>query len=351
MSSPPAGTPCSAKYASFACSWPKTATARGAVRPAPRAPTCSSATSMCLPRDCGSTRTRCTACAITPRSALAAALVRRPAETPFLTAASAAVWPGTGRRRGERAAPAPATATSATTAQANPVRPLTPTTRPILPHYQRKRRLAAWDLRRANGRSGLDGDERPDRCVRPDLGCGLLGQLDTAETLRRPERGAWELVERVAAVEIADPADSRVVVVGAVGVRAAHRANRNVLEHGPCPLSRRRGGDAGVAGRGEDDVAVVPEAERLRQSLVDEDVAVAGVGVMAREIVVDQPAPDLGPGDAVGRHSVLLLEAHHGALRDDVPGARVPERLERRGSLRIPPGEGAARCPDRGRNL
>ena len=100
----------------------------------------------------------------------------------------------------------------------------------------------------------FDRDERADRRVRPDFRGGCERQLDAAEALRRAERGAVEGVERVAAVEVADPLDPRVVVVGAVGVRAAHRAVGDVLEHRERAEFGFGAGDAGVPGRGEDRV-------------------------------------------------------------------------------------------------
>ena len=52
---------------------------------------------------------------------------------------------------------------------------------------------------------------------------------------------------RVAAVEVADLADARIVVVRAVRVRAAHRADRDVLEDGEGAELGRGGRHAGVA--------------------------------------------------------------------------------------------------------
>src|SRR5204862_4261572 len=65
----------------------------------------------------------------------------------------------------------------------------------------------------------LDGDERADRRVGPDLGGGGEREFDAAEALRSAERGAVEGVDRVAAVEVADVTDARVAVVGAARVR------------------------------------------------------------------------------------------------------------------------------------
>src|SRR5262249_23661483 len=67
----------------------------------------------------------------------------------------------------------------------------------------------------------LDRDERSDRGVGPDSRGLVERELDAAEALRGSERGAVERVQGVAAVEVADPADAGVVVVRAVGVRAA----------------------------------------------------------------------------------------------------------------------------------
>jgi hypothetical protein len=95
-------------------------------------------------------------------------------------------------------------------------------------------------------------------------------------------------VQRFAAVEIADPTDSGVVVAGAVWVSAAHPADGDVFEDGPGAERCRCGRNAGVARRGKDDVAVVPEREELRHGPVDVDIAVAGRSSFA--------------GDGVGEH-------------------------------------------------
>src|SRR5205085_3345822 len=97
--------------------------------------------------------------------------------------------------------------------------------------------------------SVLDRDEGADRGVGPDLRGRRERQLDAAEALRRSERGAVEGVDRVAAVEVADVADAGIVVVRAVRVRAAHRADGDVLEHREGAELRRRGRDTRVPGR------------------------------------------------------------------------------------------------------
>src|SRR5690349_18105137 len=79
----------------------------------------------------------------------------------------------------------------------------------------------------------LDRDECPNRCVGPHLGGGVERKLDAPEALRCTERGSVEGVQRVAAVEVADPADTGVVVVRPVGIRAAHPADRDVFENRP----------------------------------------------------------------------------------------------------------------------
>ena len=66
--------------------------------------------------------------------------------------------------------------------------------------------------------SVLDRDERADRRVGPHLRRLGERQLDAAEALRRAERRAGERVQRLAAVEVADPLDARVVVVRPVRV-------------------------------------------------------------------------------------------------------------------------------------
>src|SRR3954447_6306258 len=109
----------------------------------------------------------------------------------------------------------------------------------------------------------VDSDECADGGVGPQLRGDLERELDAPEALGRPERGAVERVQSLAAVEVADPADSGVVVVRPVGVPTAHAANRYVLEDGPGAERGRCRRDAGVAGRGEDDTAVVPERQEL----------------------------------------------------------------------------------------
>src|SRR5262249_56879804 len=59
----------------------------------------------------------------------------------------------------------------------------------------------------------VDGDEGADRRVRPDAAGVGVGQLDAADALRRAVAPAREAVDRVAAVEVADPVDARVDVV------------------------------------------------------------------------------------------------------------------------------------------
>src|SRR5215813_13522810 len=117
------------------------------------------------------------------------------------------------------------------------------------------------------------GYERPDRRVGPDLRSGLQRELDAAEALRGAERRAVEGVDRVAAVEVADPTDAGIVVVRAVRVRPAHRADGDVLEDRERAELGRSGGHAGVAGGAEDRLAVVPQRERLRHAAVHVDVA------------------------------------------------------------------------------
>src|SRR6516165_10840845 len=75
-----------------------------------------------------------------------------------------------------------------------------------------------------------DRDERADRRVRPNRGRSVEGKLDAPEALRRAERCPVERVQRLASVEVADPANAGVVVVRAVGIRAGHRPDRDVLE-------------------------------------------------------------------------------------------------------------------------
>ena len=53
-----------------------------------------------------------------------------------------------------------------------------------------------------------------------------------ADALREAVGGTVEAVDRLAAVEVADPLDPGVVVVAAVRVLAAHRPDGDVLEHG-----------------------------------------------------------------------------------------------------------------------
>ena len=147
----------------------------------------------------------------------------------------------------------------------------------------------------------LDCDERPDRRVGPHLRRLRERQLDAAEALRCAERRAVERVQCFAAVEVADPADARVVVVRPVRVRAAHRPDRDVLEDGQVPSCGRRRGDAGVAGRGEDDLAVVPEGQELRQVAVHVDVAVAGVRRLPAIVSVSSACQTFGPANASTR--------------------------------------------------
>ena len=84
--------------------------------------------------------------------------------------------------------------------------------------------------------SVLDRDECPDRGVGPDLRGGVEREFDAAEALRRAERGSGERVQRRAAMEVADPADSGVVVVRAVGVDAAAETFR--VREDDCPGDR-----------------------------------------------------------------------------------------------------------------
>src|SRR4029077_14545095 len=132
--------------------------------------------------------------------------------------------------------------------------------------------LALGDHRGSLARSVLDGDERADRGVGPDLGGGRELKFDASESLRSSERAAVEGVEGVAAVEVADVANAWIAVTGAVRIGSAHRADRDVLEHGESAQLGRGGGHAGVAGRAEDRVPVVPEGQRLRNAATHVDV-------------------------------------------------------------------------------
>src|SRR5258705_4717063 len=127
-------------------------------------------------------------------------------------------------------------------------------------------------------RSVLDRDECPDRGVGPDLRGSVQRELDAAEALRRSEGGSVERVERLAAVEVADPADSGVVVVRPVGVDAAHSADGDVLEDGPGAERRRCGGEGGGGGGGGHDRPVVAQRQQRRPRFCDVDGAVNRAG-------------------------------------------------------------------------
>src|SRR5437899_12997690 len=88
--------------------------------------------------------------------------------------------------------------------------------------------------RAASRRCGLvlDRYEGADWGVRPDFGCSCQWELDAAQALGGAEAGSVEGVDCVAMVEVADVADSGVVVVAAVGVGTAHRADGDVFEDG-----------------------------------------------------------------------------------------------------------------------
>ena len=119
----------------------------------------------------------------------------------------------------------------------------------------------------------LDRHERPDRCVRPGLGCGAEWELDAAEALRCSERTASEGVQSFAAVEVADPADSGVVVTGSVGVGATHPADGDVFEDRPGAERCRCGRHAGVPRGREYGAAVVRKSQQLRDVSTDADEA------------------------------------------------------------------------------
>jgi hypothetical protein len=79
-------------------------------------------------------------------------------------------------------------------------------------------------------------------------------------------------------------------------------------------------GDAGVAGRGENSLAVVPEVERLRDTAVHVDVAVAALATSAGDRVGDWRGPHFRAGEAVGGEAVVVLEHHHGSTDSQVLG-------------------------------
>ena len=120
-----------------------------------------------------------------------------------------------------------------------------------------------------------DRDQGPDWRIGPDLACLFERHLDAAEALWGAVGGAIEGVQGITAVEIADPFDPGIFVMGAVGVGPAHRRFFKVLED---RVGAERGfgtGDAGVGCGCEDLVAVVPERHRLGERLAHVDVAVA----------------------------------------------------------------------------
>ena len=121
----------------------------------------------------------------------------------------------------------------------------------------------------------LDRDECPDRCVGPALGLRREWELDTAEALWCSEGCAVEGVQGLAAVEVADPADSGVVVAASRPDWCRSSADRDVLEDRPGAERGRRGRDTGVAGRGEDDWPLCQSVSSCGPS-VHVDVAVAG---------------------------------------------------------------------------
>src|SRR5947209_3832952 len=179
-------------------------------------------------------------------------------------------------------------------------------------------------------RSVFDCDECADRGVRPDLCGGGEWKLDAAEALWGAKGGAVEGVDRVTAVEVADVADAWVVVAGPVWVGAAHRADGDVLEDGEGAELGRGGGNTGIAGGGEDGVAVVPEGERLGQAAVHVDVAVAAGAAFAGDRIGKQRLPDPCSCEPVDRQRVLVLERHHGAASDLIRGVRAPQGAQLR---------------------
>src|SRR6266567_6779328 len=96
----------------------------------------------------------------------------------------------------------------------------------------------------------------------------------------------------VAAVEVADVANARIVVMGTVRIGSAHCSDRNVLEHGESAELCRGGGHTGVTGRAEDSVPVVPEGQRLGNAAAHVHVAVTARAAFAGDRVSEQRVPD-----------------------------------------------------------
>jgi len=134
-------------------------------------------------------------------------------------------------------------------------------------------------------------------------------------------------------------------------VGAAHRADRDVFEDGEAAKLGGGGGDTGVAGGAEDQMAVVPEVERLGEVAVDVDVAVAVPAGLAGNGVDEKGMPEFGADEAVDFEVVGVLEHDHGGPGDLVPVAGIPERTQLGWGVRVAPAEATLRRVDRGGEL
>src|SRR5262249_23010441 len=120
-----------------------------------------------------------------------------------------------------------------------------------------------------------DRDQGPVREVAPRLLSRVVRQLDAPQALRRPIRGARDVVDGVAPDEVRY-ALHEIRVVRSVRIGAPHGLAPEALVHGKGSRRRAPAVDAGVGGASEDDAAVVVHGEALRPAFGGHGVVVAG---------------------------------------------------------------------------
>src|ERR1039458_1789305 len=117
-------------------------------------------------------------------------------------------------------------------------------------------------------------DEGANRRVGKDDFRRGVGHLHAAQALGVAVGRSKEAVQGVTTVEVGDPGNSRVVVVGAVGIGPRHGPTDKSRKDGIGAGRRGRDRDAGVDERTKLDVARDVEGERFGTGFADFDVVV-----------------------------------------------------------------------------
>ena len=180
-------------------------------------------------------------------------------------------------------------------------------------------------------------DECADRVHRKDLCRVRDWNLDAARTLRPSVGCSWKAVDGIGIVEVRDPRDPGIYVLGAVRVRSAHRRYQESEKDGPGAVGRHVV-DTGVRRRLEDHAAIPPDVERLGQRLRDHEIVIRARVNGSLCDRVQECTPHLGADLAVDGEVRSGFELHHCRLGRDAGASSTEGGRElswRRGETRL----------------